>query len=149
MLRFRLVALSMAALLFPQPALRGAQGTDPKSKPDTKRPTLSVKASPPSGLAPIRVFLTAELKGGRDDYEDLYCPTVEWTWGDGTVSQSSADCDPFEAGRSTILRRYSVQHVYQLPGRFQVQLRLKKKDKPIVTAATSVQIAGASGPYGP
>jgi hypothetical protein len=108
-----------------------------------------VKASPTSGLAPIRVFLTGELKGGPDDYAEFYCPAVEWTWGDGTVSESSADCDPFEPGKSAIQRRYSIQHVYQLPGRFQVQLRLKKKDKTLTMATTAVQIMGAYGPGGP
>jgi hypothetical protein len=143
--RFRFLAFLLAGVLCPQPALLDAQGAETRSKPESKRPALSVKASPTSGMAPIRVSLTGELKGGPDDDAEFYCSAVEWTWGDGTVSESSADCDPFEPGKSAIQRRYSIQHVYQLAGRFQVQLRLKKKGKTVATATTAVQILGVYG----
>lgn len=140
---FRLVALSLAALPYLQPAFLDAQNAAGKS--ESKRPALVLKASPGAGIAPIRVFLTGELKGGADDFEEYYCPSIEWSWGDGTISESSADCEPYEAGRSEIKRRFSVQHVFKLPGAFRVQLRLKRKDKPLATATTVVQILGTYG----
>jgi hypothetical protein len=130
-----LVLVSCASLL-------NAQEPDTKGKPETGRATLSLRASPVSGLAPLRVQLTGELKGGRDDDEELYCSAVEWAWGDGTISESAADCEPFEAGKSSIRRRYTVQHVYQEPGHFQVYLRLKKKNRTLTSASATVQIVG-------
>ena len=64
-----------------------------------------------------------------DDFAEFYCPTVEWIWGDDTRAESSADCDPYEAGKSEIRRRYSVNRVFQTAGNFKVEFRLKQKDK--------------------
>jgi hypothetical protein len=107
---------------------------------EKNKPSISVKASPSMGFAPIRVVLTAELKGGADDYQEFYCPSVEWEWGDGTKSVSKTDCDPFEAGKSAIKRRHVVEHVFQNAGDFQVEFRLKQKDKTVAAARTSVRI---------
>jgi hypothetical protein len=107
---------------------------------DKTKPALSLKASPSMGFAPTRVVLTAELKGGVNDYQDFYCASVEWDWGDGTKSLNKVDCDPFEAGKSEIERRHVVSHVFEAPGDFQVEFRLKQKDKIVGVARTSVKI---------
>jgi hypothetical protein len=107
---------------------------------DKTKPSLSLKASPSMGFAPTRVVLTAELKGGVNDYQDFYCASVEWDWGDGTKSLNKVDCDPFEAGKSEIERRHVVSHVFEAPGDFQVEFRLKQKDKIVGVARTSVKI---------
>lgn len=109
---------------------------------DKNKPSVSLKASPSMGFAPTRVVLTAEVKGGANDYEDFYCASVEWDWGDGTKSTNKVDCDPFEAGKSEIERRHVVSHVFELPGDFQVEFRLKQKDKVVGSARTSVKIRG-------
>jgi hypothetical protein len=128
----------------------GAQDAADKRKADAKRPTLSLKASPAQAMStPVRISLTGDLRGGPDDAEEYYCPAVEWSWGDGTVSESSADCDPYEAGKSTIQRRYAIQHIFRMAGRYQIQLRLKKKDKTIATATASVRVFGTFGDSGP
>ena len=137
-------ALTLAALLCLRPAVVSAQND--KSKADSKPPTLSLKASPGSGIAPVRVSLTGELKGGADDSEEYYCPSVEWDWGDGTVSESSSDCDPYEAGKTTIARRFTVQHVFRASGALRVQLRLKKKEKVVASAVTNLQIVSGGLP---
>ncbi len=107
---------------------------------DKVKPSLSLKASPSMGFAPARVVLTAELKGGANDYQDFYCASVEWDWGDGTKSVNTLDCDPFEAGKSEIDRRHVVTHVFDVPGEFQVEFRLKQKNKVVGMARTSVRI---------
>ena len=106
---------------------------------DAKRPKLTLKATPPIGMSPARVSLTAELSGGPDDLEDFYCPTIEWDWGDGTSSETSSDCDPYEAGKSTFRRRFTVEHVFRA-GYHRVSLRLKKRDKQISAATVVVDI---------
>lgn len=139
-----LATLSLTGVLCLSSGLGGAQSPE---KPDPKRPSLSLRATPPSGTVPVRIFVSAELKGGDDDYEDYYCPTVEWTWGDGTVSASTADCEPYEAGKSQIRRRFSAAHLYKQPGGVRVTLRLKKKDRVVGSIATPVQLMGLAPPY--
>src|SRR5262245_21169024 len=91
---------------------KAEQAVDEKGK----KPMLSLRASPPITFSPANILLVAELKGGPDDFEEYYCPAVEWDWGDGTRSENSSDCDPFEAGVSQITRRFSKTHVYNIQG---------------------------------
>ena len=106
---------------------------------ETKRPKVSLKATPIVSIAPSRVVLTAELVGGANDYEDYYCPTVEWDWGDGTHSESTSDCDPYQQGKTEIKRRFTVEHVFRA-GNYRVMFRMKRRDKPIVTATANIQV---------
>jgi len=123
-----------ALLLFPSNALLA------REQGGNKKASLSLKASPSVSFAPARIVFLAELKGGSDDAEDLYCPTVEWEWGDGTTSTAEADCNPYETGKSQIKRRYSVEHQYRNPGAFKVLLRLKKGTRVTAAANASIQI---------
>ena len=107
---------------------------------DKTRPSVSLKANPSTGFAPARVVLTAELKGGADDYENFYCPSIEWVWGDDTRAESKADCDPYEVGKSEIKRRYVIDRTFQIPGNFRVEFRIKQKDKVVGAGSTTVNI---------
>jgi len=123
-------------------------GEGPAQKPD--KPNLSLKATPAITFSPANIFFAAEVRGGPDDFEDLYCPAVEWEWGDGTKDQSSADCEPYEAGKSQIKRRYVAQKKYQFSGDYRVAFRLKQKDKIVGTATTQLKIRpGVRDPVGP
>lgn len=123
-------------------------GTDDQEKDKDRRPKISVKASPAMGISPARVVASADLNGGANDYEAFYCPSIEWDWGDDTKSSTSADCDPYEAGKSEIKRRFTADHTYRLAGNYRIQFRLKKKDKAIAAAGTSVQIRPGLGDPG-
>ncbi len=107
------------------------------------------RASPPISFSPANIHLVAELKGGPDDYEEFYCPAIEWDWGDGTRSENSSDCDPHEAGVSQISRRFSKTHVYNLQGRYRVQIRLKRNTKVLTSASTNVQVRAGIRDMGP
>lgn len=113
-----------------------------QDKREPKRPSLSLKATPGTGMVPVRISATAEFKGGDDDYQEYYCPTIEWNWGDGTISEASADCQPYEAGVSQIRRRYSVQHTYKRAGAYRISFRLKLKDRVITSQTTQVRLLG-------
>ena len=104
---------------------------------------LTLRVNPAMAFAPARIMLTAQLKGGTGVNEDLYCPTVEWDWGDGTVSQSSADCEPFQSNKSEIQRSYITTHVYKTGGEYTVKLLLKKAEKVVATATASLNISRA------
>ncbi len=128
-----LVTLSLATLL-PADVLTA------RDQDTNKRPSVALRAAPAVAFAPARILLTAEVRGGPDDFEDLYCPSIEWEWGDGTSSSASADCAPYSAGRSQIRRRYTVEHIYRSPGSFRVQLRLKKGSRITGFANTAIQV---------
>jgi len=112
---------------------------DAKDNADAKRPQIRLKAQPVIAMAPARVVLTAEIVGGANDAEEFYCPTVQWEWGDGTQSESASDCAPYEAGKSEIKRRYTVEHVFRA-GAYRVMFHLKRRDKSIGAASVNIQI---------
>ena len=113
-----------------------------------QRPKLTVKANPTMGVSPARVVASADVNGGPDDFEEFYCATAEWDWGDDTRSNTSVDCDPYEAGKSTIKRRFTADHVYRTAGEYRIQFRLKKKNKSVASASTSVRVRGGIGDIG-
>lgn len=114
----------------------GKDGKDAKEDP---RPKVSLKATPVIAMAPARIVLTAELTGGVNDYEEFYCSAVEWEWGDGTKSESSSDCAPYEAGKSEIKRRYTVEHVFRA-GVYRVMFHLKRQNKMVGNATIQIQV---------
>jgi hypothetical protein len=113
---------------------------------DDSRPKITLRAQPNVGATPARIVLTAELVGGTDDFEEYYCPTVEWDWDDDTRSESTSDCEPYAAGKSEIRRRYTVEHVFRRGGVFRVYIRLKQRDKVVGSSTVSVTIR-ARAPY--
>jgi len=131
-------ALSLLAVLVVALATSNASGAQRSG--DDKKPSLSLKATPPVGFSPLKVRLVVDVKGGSDDYEEFYCPSIEWDWGDGTVSKNSEDCDPFQSGKSTIKRRYSIEHVFRQPDTFQVFFRLKQRDRVIAATSANIQV---------
>lgn len=112
---------------------------------EAKKPSLSLRATPPVGFTPLRVRVVADIRDGSDDYAEFYCATVEWDWGDGTVSENSSDCDPYEAGKSTIRRRFTAEHIYRQAGQYRVAFRLKQKTKPVAAATTNIQVRAGAG----
>jgi hypothetical protein len=123
------------------------QQQQPPAEP--KKPSLTLKVTPPVGFSPLRVRAAVEVRDGNDDYADFYCAATEWDWGDGTISESSSDCNPYEAGKSTIQRRFSAQHVYRLGGAYRVIFRLKQKSKQVGSASANLTVrSGASEGFG-
>jgi len=130
-------ALRCAFLVLACAPIVGASGMDINSE---KKASISLKANPTIGFSPARIVVTAEVKGGANDAEELYCASVEWVWGDETKSEAKADCEPYEAGRSEIKRRYTLDHVYQSGGQYRVEFYLKQKNKRVLGAQTTITI---------
>lgn len=61
---------------------------------EDKKPSLSLKATPVAGFAPLRVRVNVDVRGGANDFADYYCPSIEWEWGDDLRSGNSEDCSP-------------------------------------------------------
>jgi hypothetical protein len=144
--RLRRIAASVATSV----ALAGAVSAaglqkDDKNAKDEKnaqdsKPKVSLKAQPVIAMSPARVVLTAELTGGANDFQEFYCPAIEWDWGDDTRSEKSDDCAPYEAGKSEIKRRFTVEHVYKRAGNYRIAFRMKRHEKIVGAATTNVQI---------
>ena len=132
-------AVVMAGLAAGAGTAHARQNKENKEQ-DKQRPRLNLRAQPPVGITPARIVLTAELVGGADDFEEYYCPTVEWEWGDDTRSESTSDCAPYEARKSEIKRRYTIEHTFRRSGAFKVYIRLKHRDKEVAASSTNVQI---------
>jgi hypothetical protein len=128
-----------ALLLIPSIALLA------REQGGNKKPSLSLKATPAVSFAPARIVVVAEVKGGANDVEEFYCPSVEWEWGDLTTSTAEADCEPYQPGKSEIKRRYTVEHRYKNPGGYKIVLRLKKANKIVATANAMVQVRAGLG----
>jgi len=140
--RFACVGVASLALSIASTAAAAQKGdkeSRDKDKDQDKRPKITLKATPMISMAPSRVVLTAELLGGPNDLEEYYCPTVEWEWGDGTRSEATSDCEPYQPGKTEIKRRFTVEHVFRA-GNFRVMFRLKKHDKPIAVASANIQV---------
>jgi hypothetical protein len=118
----------------------GSAKDDDKDQKNAKRPTLVLKATPPFSFSPARIVVTAELRGGTDSEAELYCPDIEWEWGDGTKSQSSQNCEPFVPGESEITRRWTVSHTYTTAGRYQMYLRLKRSGKVVLAGSSKIEV---------
>ena len=134
------VTVFAAAALLSGPASGGLREAG-AAQGGEKKPSLSLKLTPPVGFTPLRVRVVGELKGGANDFADYYCPSVEWDWGDGTVSEASEDCDPYEEGKSAIRRRFSADHTYRQADGYRVSLRLKQKTRTVgfVTATVTAR----------
>lgn len=137
-----LLGLSVPAAVLAQQ--KGDKGSK-EAAPANLKPRLSLRAQPTVAISPARIVLTAELVGGPNDFEEYYCPTVEWEWGDDTVSESTLDCDPFESGKSEIKRRFTVQHVFRRVGAYKVYFHIKRKDKTLASASATIQVQPGGG----
>jgi hypothetical protein len=136
-MRFAALSIAFAVLLS---AATGA----------AEKPKLSLKATPVMAMSPARIVVTADLTGGTDD--QVYCLGVEWDWGDGTRSEDSADCEPFEAGKTQVKRHFTADHTFRMEeppngvGQqpdyrdVHIQLHLKKSGKVVVSGGTTVKI---------
>ena len=89
--------------------------------------------------------MTGELKNVTNLDADYYCPTIVWDWGDGTQSERSANCDPFEPGTSEIKLRYVQSHTFNTPGRFRVVLKLVKGSQVLLSGSVSLTIRAGGG----
>ena len=138
-LRRTLAWAGPACLLVVAPMTLAGQKNERDPGADVRRPKLTLKAQPVIAMSPARIVLTAELVGGPNDYEEYYCPGVEWDWGDGTQSESSNDCAPYEAGKSEIKRRFTTEHIFRA-GMFRVSIRLKRREKAIALATVNIQV---------
>lgn len=130
---------AMAANDVPRPTDETVQGKG--------RPKAALRVNPAMIFPPARVVGTAELTEGANDYQDYYCPKIEWDWGDHTTSESGEDCDPYEAGKTEIRRRYSADHNYRRdpmggPAQYEVIFRMRQGSKIVLSLRQTIKVQG-------
>ena len=138
------VAVAAAALALLVPALAPAAEDQAKKG---KKPALEIRPSPRFAFSPANIFFTAELKGG-DDVEVLYCPEIEWEWGDGGKSVQEADCDPWTE-TTKIQRRFTANHTFQFAGLYRVRVVLRRSGKDILSQTVQITIRAGLGDMSP
>jgi hypothetical protein len=141
---YRTVAV-LAILCLGGGAFAGAEDKEDKKK--GKRPGIELRSSPRFAFSPANILFVAELKGG-DDVEELYCPEVEWEWGDGGKSVKEADCDPWTEG-AAIERRFSANHTFQFAGVYRVKVSLRKTGKNMLSQTLALTIRAGLGDQSP
>jgi len=140
-------AAVVAALSLLAPGIARASSEDQSKKDKGKRPALEIRPTPRFAFSPANIFFTAELKGG-DNVEALYCPEVEWEWGDGGKSVQEADCDPW-TDATQIQRRFTANHTYQFAGLYRVKITLRKSNKDMMSQTVSITIRAGLGDQSP
>ncbi len=140
-------AVFVAALSLLAPGIGRPASEDQPKKEKAKKPALEIRPTPRFAFSPANIFFTAELKGG-DDVEELYCPEVEWEWGDGGKSVQEADCDPWTA-TTPIQRRFTANHTYQFAGLYRVKITLRKSSKDLMSQTVSITIRAGLGDQSP
>jgi hypothetical protein len=128
--------LFFASSSLPLPAAAGDQER-------ARKPRLELRATPRMAFSPVMVLATAELRGG-ETAEEFYCPALEWEWDDGARSSQEGDCPPFEPGVE-MERRFTAEHAYRAPGVYTLTVRLKRSDRAIAAATTTVHVRGGLG----
>lgn len=105
-----------------------------------ERPKLTLKGSPATGTSSTLFLFRAELKGGEDS-EELYCLTAEWIWEEQADSSlNETECPPYVAGQTRIERSFTEEQSFRRPGPHLVKLILRKGEKEIASAATTVRV---------
>ena len=137
----------VAALCLLAPGVGRPASEDQPKKDKGKRPALEIRPTPRFAFSPANIFFTAELKGG-DNVEALYCPEVEWEWGDGGKSVQEADCDPW-TDATQIQRRFTANHTYQFAGLYRVKITLRKSNKDMMSQTVSITIRAGLGDQSP
>ena len=107
-----------------------------------KRPRLDLRASPRVAVSTREILVVGELRGGQD-VEELYCPGLEWDWGDGSRSAHESDCSPFEAG-TTLERFFTARHSFRAPGEYNVRLTLRRAGRTVAASSVAVTVYGHS-----
>ena len=78
---------------------------------------------PNGGSVPLMIHITLDVPTSAANNRQFYCPTLTWTWGDGTGERIDQDCVPYVADAS-IPQHYAADHVFRTPGTYQVSAAL-------------------------
>lgn len=96
---------------------------------------------PMVAFAPVNVVFILHLSGDR---EQMYCPGLEWDFGDGSKSGQESDCEPYSP-EVEVQTRHTAQHAYGGGGEYNVKVRGSKAGKTLFVAGTVVTVHSGIG----
>ncbi|MDP6715876.1 MAG: hypothetical protein QF368_14820, partial [SAR202 cluster bacterium] len=96
--------------------------------------TTKLNFEPVAG-SPLTVLLIADIVGGADDDQDLYCQGVTWDFGDGNQIAMMPGCIMFTKG-SSFNRHWEETYTYEKPGAYPVSFTYG----PMATASIQVTV---------
>ena len=101
------------------PGLNEAASVGPNiSSENGGRAAASITLTAAAASADSRaISFVAEIVGGADDDQTLYCVATTWDFGDGPAMTMTPSCMPWTAGMK-IQRRFETSHTYEKPGRY-------------------------------
>jgi hypothetical protein len=142
-----LLALVCTSIVLPSTMIANGVPSADEAAQGKGRPKSVLRVNPAMIFPPARVVATAELTEGANDYQEFYCPKIEWDWGDHTTSESGEDCDPYEAGKTEIRRRYSADHNYRRdpmggPAQYEVIFRMRQGSKIVLSLRQTIKVQG-------
>ena len=147
--RAGVLALVCTSILMPsRMAANGTTFLTGEADQGKGKPKAAMRINPTMVFPPARVVATVELTEGANDYQDYYCPKIEWIWGDETQKESGEDCDPYEAGKSEIRRRYTADHTYRpdpmgtVSGNYEIIFRMKQGSKTVLSLRQTIKVSG-------
>ncbi len=109
-----------------------------------KKARLNLRGTPRVALSPASVLVVAEIEGGVDDDESLYCPEIEWDWDDGGRSVAESDCPPYEPGMK-FERRFSSRHDFRRPGVYNVRVNFSRGEKRLLSSTINITVRPGLG----
>jgi hypothetical protein len=111
-----------------------------------RKPKLTIRTTPQMAFAPANVLFTAQL-ADAESHEELYCPGVQWEWGDGETSFHEYDCPPF--GPSVEFEnRFSGRHAYGRGGVYEVRVSLVRAGRTIAASQATLTVYSRAGSLG-
>lgn len=106
------------------------------------KPAITLRAFPVISFAPSVVRFTGRVSGVGIE-SGFVCPSVAWAWGDGCRSENEPYCkDPYSMDQPTEIR-YSADHIYRLPGTYDVVLRVDGWNDRRLVAHRTIEVRGA------
>lgn len=108
-----------------------------------KKPRLTLRTTPQMAMAPASVLFTAQLFDA-DAQEDLYCPGVQWEWGDGETSFHENDCPPF-GPQAEFDSVFSGRHAYRSGGAYQVRISLVRAGRTVAATRATLLVYSRTG----
>lgn len=104
---------------------------------DEPKPRIEFRALPQFGFSPLKVHALVIIENGG---QELYCPEVEWNWGDSSRSFETSDCAPYEKSEETEGPvSFGRDHVYG-PGEYVLTVTLSRGAKQLRSMTQKIRV---------
>ena len=108
---------------------------------DDKKPSLSLKATPPVGFSPLKVRLVVDVSGGADDCRRLLLPDHRMGMGRRPdVRELGGLRTRTRRARARSGAATRTEHTYRYEGNFTARFRMKQGKRVVASTTVNVQV---------